>query len=118
MQDAILGLIHQIGQHHSRGISSVGHEYDLLQSHSKEVGDGGARFVEQRWVEEVGEGVGAGLGQQLIVVKVVLDVAGVSAVSAMVEGVVRGVEEEVGIPHRAAEGDGFKERGGGLGRGV
>lgn len=46
-----------------------------------------------------------------------LDVAWVSTIGAVVERVVRGVEEEVGIPHRAAKGDGFKERGGRTGEG-
>lgn len=42
--------------------------------------------------------------------EVMLDIAGVSAVSAMVEGVVGGVEEEVSIPHGATKGDGIKQR--------
>ena len=49
--------------------------------------------------------------------EVVLDIAWVSAVGAMVEGVVRGVDEEVGIPHWATEGDRVKERGGWIGEG-
>ena len=46
-----------------------------------------------------------------------LNMAWVSAVSAMVEGVVRGVEEEVGVPHRAAKGNGVEESGGRIGEG-